>query len=353
MENNNFKVVIDKEKFMQNIKYLEDFTGKKMLPVLKADAYGHGVEVISNILYEKGYKEYILARFSEAEELYEKLNKNDIKIIILESVSDLKKIKENTSYIISINSYKELLESLKFGISSEQMKIKLDLGFSRNGIVIEDLEKTADYIKKNELKFYGVFTHLFSAEYDDGIEIIEKFNNFVKKVGLDRFKQIDLQNSMGVYNYNCLLATHIRTGIANYGLREDGYFDENLKKVFKLVGKIAEIKKTSPDQKYIAYLPLINKEKEPQRIAKIKIGYGDGFLKLNEGSKCLINKKEFKIDQISMDNSFITVDKSVKAGDEVTLYYDIDKSSALLGIKSTELLILIDKRIKRELKATK
>ncbi|MGL5051523.1 MAG: alanine racemase [Fusobacteriaceae bacterium] len=350
MKNNNFKILIDSKNFMSNIEYLENFTQKKMLPVLKANAYGHGIEIISKVLYSKNYKEYVLARFSEAEELYEKLGKNDIKIIILESVSDLKKIKENSSYIISINSYAELRESLDYGIPSEQMKIKLDLGFARNGIMINDLNKTINFIKEKNLKFYGVFTHLFSAEYEDGLEVIEKFDDFVRKTGIERFKQIDLQNSMGVFKYNCSLATHIRTGIVNYGLREDGYFDENLKKVFKLVGKIAEIKETFSEQKYVAYLPLENENKKAKRIAKIKIGYGDGFLKLNEGSKCIINKKEFIIDQISMDNSFITVDNSVQAGDEIILYYDIEKSSRALGIKSTELIILIDKRIKRELK---
>lgn len=353
MENNNFKILIDEKKFMFNIKYLENFTKKKMLPVLKANGYGHGIEVISKILYDKGYKEYVLARFSEAEELYEKLGKKDIKIIILESVSDLKKIRENSSYIISINSYQELMESLEFGISSEQMKIKLDLGFARNGIMIKDLKKTMDFIKEKNLKFYGIFTHLFSAEYEDGLEVIKMFDNFVEKTGVERFKQIDLQNSMGIFKYECSLATHIRPGIANYGLREEGYFDENLKRVFKLVGRIAEIKETFSEQKYIGYLPMEKDGEIKKRIAKIKIGYGDGFLKLNEGSRCLINKKEFTIDQISMDNSFITVDTSIEAGDEVTLYYDIEKASRTLGIKSTELLILIDKRIKRELKAIK
>ena len=48
-----------------------------------------------------------------------------------------------------------------------------------------------------------------------------------------------------------------------------------------------------------------------------------------------------------MDNSFIAVDENVVIGDEVNLYSDIWKSGNELEIKTTELVILVDRRIER------
>lgn len=48
-----------------------------------------------------------------------------------------------------------------------------------------------------------------------------------------------------------------------------------------------------------------------------KIGYADGFGKQNENTNCLIHRKEYRIVEITMDNSFLEVDERVKVGDEV------------------------------------
>lgn len=348
MENNNFRIAIKGENYIHNIKYLEKIKNKKVLPVLKANAYGHGLGVIAPLLYKNGYKDYVVARLSEGEYLYSVLGKEDVNIIILETVKSLQMVKLNKWLIMAINSYEELVTAIDFGISSMQMKIKLDFGFGRNGIVMEELSKLIAYIKEKDLSFFGIYTHLFSVEEKFGLEIIKKFTEIVNQLGKERFTQIDLQNSMGIFKFDCQIATHIRPGIAMYGLREDGYYEPNLKQVFRLVGGVAEIRNIKTLSKYIAYSPIEECELgEYTNIAKIKIGYGDGFLKRNEGSNCTINNKKFKIIQISMDNSFIAVDESVKMGDEVNLYADIWKSGNELETKSTELVILIDRRIER------
>ena len=348
MENNSFKIAIKKENYIYNIKYLEKMKNKKVLPVLKANAYGHGLEVIAPLLYENGYKDYVVARLTEGENLYSVLEKEDVKIIVLESIKSLQKVKENSWLIMAINKYEELIEAIEFGISPIQMKLKFDFGFGRNGIVAEDFSKVISYIKEKDLKFFGIYTHLFSVDQKFGIEIINRFTEIVNELGKERFVQIDLQNSMGIFKFDCPIATHIRPGIAMYGLREEGYYEPQLRQVFKLIGGIAEIRNVKTLSKYIAYAPINDCDLGGYtNIAKVKIGYGDGFLKKNEGSKCIINNKEFKIIQISMDNSFIAVDENVVIGDEVNLYSDIWKSGNELEIKTTELVILVDRRIER------
>ena len=108
------------------------------------------------------------------------------------------------------------------------------------------------------------------------------------------------------------------------------------------------------DINYVAYETLESIDSNTTKIAKIKIGYGDGFPKCNKGSYCLINKKEYKISQVTMDNTFIEVDDKVKAGDIVQLYHKPNELKAKTGCGALELYIaLFPLRIKRILKGEK
>ena len=63
--------------------------------------------------------------------------------------------------------------------------------------------------------------------------------------------------------------------------------------------------------------------------------------------KVIINNKEFKIAQVTMDNTFIEVDGSVKEGDTVLLYNDITKAVNFTGMNIYELLTVLSPRIPR------
>ena len=48
-------------------------------------------------------------------------------------------------------------------------------------------------IKYNSLKFLSIFSHLFSASYTDGLEVIKKFTDLVNMLGRNNFEMIHLQ----------------------------------------------------------------------------------------------------------------------------------------------------------------
>ncbi|MFC2498693.1 phosphate acyltransferase, partial [Capnocytophaga granulosa] len=172
-------------------------------------------------------------------------------------------------------------------------------------------------IKFNSLKFLGIFSHLFSATYTDGLEVIKKFTEVVSKLGRDNFEMVHLQNAAGIYNYDVDVVTHIRTGMLTYGLQEAGFYDHDLKPVFTgLIGFVDSVRYVS-ELDYVAYEDLSSISPKTKKIAKIKIGYGDGFPKANNKTTCLIKKKEYVISQVTMDNTFIEVDDRVNVGDKV------------------------------------
>lgn len=347
---NSMKMVLDQNNLLHNMEYLKKLKNKKLLPVVKANAYGHGVNQIVPAMYKSGQREFAVARYLEAENILKLNLGSDIRILVFESIGDMELIKSTPNIDVAINSLTELREAVEAGIPSNRMQLKIDFGFGRNGIYLSEIAQLKEYILEKSLSFRGIFTHLFAVDYDDGLEIIKKFTDMVNELGREKFEMIHLQNSASVMNYDCEIATHLRVGMLTYGLQEVGYFDPNLRQVFSLEGQVAGVRAVE-DNKYIAYelkddLDIPN----CKYIAKIKIGYGDGFLKKNEKSKCVINNKEFKIAQVTMDNTFIEVDASVKEGDRVLLYNDITKVVNFVGMNIYELLTILSPRIPRVLK---
>lgn len=352
--NSSFYILIDKDALKNNINYLENLKNKKVLPVLKANAYGHDIFLISKLLYDMDIKTWAVARLSEALDLinyFKKFNLSDYKILVFESIDDYKTLAENPNIYPSINSLDELKEALANNINTERMSLKIDFGFARNGISDLEVDKIKKLTKFNDWKFFGIFSHLFSANYYDGLEIIKKFTEIVEKLGRDKFEYIHLQNAASVFNYDVDIVTHIRTGMLVYGLQEPGYYDSNLKPVLnQLCGKVDTVKYVN-ELNYIAYSSLDSLDKDCKKIAKIRIGYGDGFPKSNKNTYCLINNKEYKISQVTMDNTFIEIDDLVNVGDIVQLYHRPNELKDKTGFGPLELFIsLSSNRIKRILK---
>lgn len=351
MAANSIKMLISEGNLIHNIKHLENKYEKKILPVLKANAYGHDIGMVSEILYNNGYREFAVARLNEAEKILENKKITESRILVFESIGIefLDIIKNNRSIEVSANTFAELKELIENGISPDNIQLKIDFGFGRNGIVQEDIENLKKYIEEKKLFFKGIYSHLYAVEYEEGVELIEKFTEIVKYLGKDRFQMIHMQNSVGILLFgNCEIMTHLRPGIYIYGLQEEGFFHEGLKQIFRLEGKIAGVRDVSKSR-YLAYnLKTTLCEKNFTYAAKIKIGYGEGFFKANEKSYCLINGKPYKILLVTMDNTFIEADELIKEGDNVILYPDVSKIRKDTGLHICEILPAINSRIARE-----
>lgn len=343
-----FKVKVSKKNILHNYHYLKQLRNKEIIAVVKANAYGHGIENIVKFLSENGCKYFAVARECEAEKIL-KLKIEDIDIIILETIDELEFLKNNKNVQMVINSFEDLLNLLDNGVSTEQLHLKLDFGFGRNGVLEEDFFKLKELIKKKNLKFKGLCTHVFAADYDDMVKIEQKFSQILTELGKERFELVHMQNSAGVISIKGDSCTHIRCGTALFGLQEIGYYDPHIKRAFKLSGKILDIKDID-DLKYIGYEKKENLDiRWYKRVAKIRLGYGDGFSKRSEGIMSIINNKKFKIIHISMDSSFILVDDSVKAGDNIEIFHNLEESINHLKVPHYEFLSCINDRIKKEL----
>ena len=344
------KILISEENFIHNINFLKKKYDRDILPVIKANGYGHDLKLIVSLLLKYKINQCVVARLSEALEILRSLSiPKDFKILVLESISE-----ENFKYILdypqilsTANSIGDILKLLENKIPTTQIQIKIDLGFGRNGITTDEIPLLKEIISKENTKFSGIFSHLFSVPYKKGIELINIFENILNTLGKDRFSMIHLQNSLGISNYGTIpFTTHLRPGMFIYGFYEDGAYEKNLKKVFSLKGNFTAIKNIK-NIDYLAYTPKENLKTTSENIGFVKIGYGDGFLKSNEGSFVKIKDKFYKILLLTMDNTFIEVDENINIDDEVEIYFDFDVTKKHLKINICEFLPILSSRIPR------
>jgi len=301
----------------------------RLMPVLKADAYGLGVMKIAETLTDAGAKYIGVAELNEALEL----KYLDVKIQILGGViPDEIPIAIENNIILPITDLRIAQEIDK--IAEKQNKIAechllIDTGMGRLGI-LEDgaYNEVQEIVKLKNITCSGIYSHFSSANDIKNSKTnnqINSFKNLLQKLEDDgiKFQNIHIANSDALNNFPESSRTPFniaRTGINLYGLfDEKGNHKFNLESVITLKSKIINIRKLKKGST-IGYGETHILEKDTI-IATVSAGYADGipyaisnknFVIIND-TKCPI------IGRVSMD--YITVDISnldkIKIGDEV------------------------------------
>lgn len=294
---------------------------KDIIPVIKADAYGHGAIKVMNFLYQKGIKMFAVSLLEEAIEL-RNVNKK-IKILMLGPILE-DQFSAAQKYKIDITLYdtniaKALLKTnLKLNAH-----IKIDTGMNRYGIKdrLEILDCIDQFQAHQTLNLEGVFTHFATANDDKKIYNLQldRFKDILNDIKI-KPKMIHISNSSSAIKYekNYDFTTHIRLGISLYGLSLDN-MKTNLKPAMTLKSKVVQIKQLKAGEVvgYGATYTSVTRE----RVAVIPIGYADGWIRKNRSNLVEINQKKYSIvGLICMDAMFVRIDNSVNIGDEVTLF---------------------------------
>lgn len=325
--------------------------GKTIIPVIKADAYGHGAIPIMQYLYTLGYEMFAVSLLEEAIELREENKK--IRILMLGPI--LKEQLEIASiYKIDITLYDNAITLATLETHLEvNVHLKVDTGMNRYGL--KDKNEIINLIESIQshktIHLEGIFTHFATA--NDDIKIYEKqaqrFREILDSIK-DKPKMIHVSNSSSAIKYESQFdfTTHIRLGISMYGLTLDKS-KTGLSPALTLKSKIIHIKKLKAGETvgYGATYTAVTHEK----IAIIPIGYADGWIRKNKNNDVEINNKRYQIiGLICMDAMFISIDDNVNVGDEVTLFghlISIDEVARNQETHVYEVCTNISKRVPR------
>ncbi|HOX53942.1 MAG TPA: alanine racemase [Candidatus Omnitrophota bacterium] len=356
-------VEIDLAALEHNFKQIKKLVGNKakVLCVVKADAYGHGMVEVSKKLVKCGADYFGVASIDEAI----KLRKSGIKlpILILELIPD-----EHAGSIVDYNltqgiSTEKLAQSLNNYARKKgkiaKVHIKIDTGMGRLGVWHEGALELVKKIKKlKNIKIEGIYTHFPCADTDRFFtnHQVRNFDTLIKRLNKNN---IDIPfrhcaNSVGVIDYKCSHLNLVRPGLMLYGI----YPKENLRPKIELqpvmsfktkvlfTKKIPQGRTVSYGRTYIA--------RRPTSIATLPVGYSDGYLRvLSNKAEVLIKGARRKIaGRICMDQSMVDLNnlKNVSIGDEVVLVgkqgkekITLEELASLAGTISYELACSIGK----------
>ena len=323
---------INLKNLQHNINYLKSITNNSNIyPVIKANAYGHGLEKIAIALQNYEIKGVCVANINEIIQL---LNL-DVEYSILHlgkiSYSNLD-IYKNNNVIATINSIDEItkLSSIYKNKDNKiiRVHIKVDTGMSRMGCNINEFEDILNKcIDSPFLKIEGIYSHLANSDNKNtqyNNKQINLFNKIVNKFLKNNIFSIHLLNSGGLFNYNKYTYNVVRIGLAIYGVSPLGKTNNNLKPVMEFKAPLI-LKKCISKGTMVGYGNSYQAEGDMD-VAIIQCGYGDGipFEYSNKGFVYYKKSKMPVIGRVSMDLICIDITEvDINIGDYITLWGSI------------------------------
>ena len=357
---------IDTSALIHNYKVIENSAdGRQLISVVKADAYGHGTNIVIPALKEAGANFFAVSNIDEAIELRDMGIDSPVLILGYTPPSAAKTLAEN-NIIQAVYDKDFAIELSKYAVAdgvTVSVHIKLDTGMGRLGFDCRTAElcgvfQVSEILSLKGLSFEGIFTHFSSADTDDYYtdEQYSLFNSAVEiiKNKCDTIKIVHCCNSAGLLAHKDKLKTACRPGIILYGLSPDKsmLFSEDLWPVMTLKSVVSMVKEVDCDT-FISYGKTFKSNKK-MRLATVSVGYADGYPRaLSNKGRVLIGGKEAKIvGRVCMDQLVVNIDgiENVNIGDEVILFgkdLPVDEIAELCGTINYEIVCGISKRVPR------
>lgn len=300
----------------------------KIAPVLKSNAYGHGLVEVGKILDKQKAPFFCVNSLEEAMELYHAKITTPVLIMGHVNPQSLKKIKKPSfSYAIHSIEIAKLIAKLQ---PRATFHLFVDTGMHREGIPIEDLKNVIVSLpNKLKKRIVGLMSHLAQAAKPNDPSTKKQIKNFEKaKIILKVYGitpiWIHLSASSGMLNFR--VGNVARVGLALYGI-DPADNNKKLKPSLKLITKLVQMKQLKKGDKVgydFTYTSLRS------RISGLlPIGYNDGFDRRlsNKGFVLINNVKCSIIGKISMNLSMIDISKikSPKIGLEVVIFSENPK----------------------------
>ncbi len=274
------EVLISKENLLHNLNvYRKLCRNRSLAPVLKSNAYGHGLVEIARILEKEDKAFFVIDSLYEAMVLRDKGIKSPLLIIGYTSPENINNCKlSNVSF--TITSLDQLCLVSKLINNRRTIHLKIDTGMHRQGILPNQIDEATDIIRSSKLLHLGgVCSHLADADNTD-----QTFTQLQIRVWEETIRSI--KSNFSDIQYFHILATAgasqpenitnnvLRLGIGLYGIDLGTKDAIGLRPVLQMQSVISSIKAIRPEE-YVGY-GITYKTTRKTRIATIPVGYFEG-----------------------------------------------------------------------------
>lgn len=339
------QIELDKKALKNNIDFIKNHIGEsvKYSMVVKANAYGHGIEEIVPIAEGYGVNHFSVFSIAEAQRVFE-VKKENTKIMIMGWVDGDYfdwAINSNVSFFVFTQyRLKRAIDRAKELNKVAKIHLELETGMYRTGLTKKELEPVARLIKENKeyIEVEGVCTHYAGAENLETHErIVEQINTFknlcseLENLGINP-KTRHTACSAAMFNYPETIMDMVRVGVSSYGfwpnlqtkfryLKENNLSESPLLRVLEWKSFIMSVNEV-PKGKYISYGTSFLTTRH-SKIATIPVGYGYGFSRnlSNNGYVLLKGERAKIVGVVNMNMLVVDVTdiKNVEVDDVVIL----------------------------------
>jgi alanine racemase len=338
--------------------------GRRAMPsecagVIKANAYGCGVEQVATALARAGCKTFFVADLSEARRVREAAPEAAI-YVLNGLIPGTPQVYAELRARPVIGSMVELAEWDAF-VASTQWRggaaLHVDTGMNRLGISATDAAALAPRIRSENHGITLLMSHLACAE-DTGHPLNDLQIRLFREVRmLYRGIPSSLANSSGIFLSDSTHCDMVRPGVALYGVNPTPGKPNPMRPVIDLKARVAQVRNVNKGDTvgYSAGWTV----RRTARIAIVSVGYADGYLRASgssdetPGGFAIAGGKRCPIaGRVSMDLLAIDVTDApaVRRGEFVTLIggeLDLDAVATAAGTIAYELLTGLGQRYHR------
>ena len=338
---------VNLDEITENVRTLKNICQKKIIAVLKADAYGCGDSHVARAVLEAGADMLAVSSLDEALMLRNEGYDGELLILGATDPVDTAVMIENN---ISVPAYSPEWAQAVCLNNPKGLKVhmKVDTGMNRIGFKNnEDLKKAFDALKEAGCEIEGIFTHFCCADFDEVFTNMQydRFREAVEMLDWP-FKWIHCDNSDATVWFRDPLSNACRIGISIYGIntyRHDLHYPISLHTTVTMVKKIRAGEKIGYGATY--------KAKRDEIIATLPIVYADGFIRANKGRKVYCDGMMCEVTgNVCMDQTMIRLDHEVPCGTVVEIFgphIHLEDMAAELNTIPYEIICLISGRVTR------
>lgn len=349
----------------ENYYKLQAYTQSEMMPIVKADAYGHGIIPVVKTLISCGARRFGVAILEEALEIKSVFPQLTVMVIGATDLeqSDTLVREEIIPSIFQLSQAKALSEAAVKQNRTAKLHLKIDTGMNRIGFRETDLATILQISELPNLSIEGIFTHFAASDQSDlsfareQLKLFQSIYDKLKNSGL-KIPIRHAANSAAILQFPESHFELVRPGIALYGLPPSAQVGGNmgLEPVMSWKAKVSHVKNISTGET-VSYGRTF-RAAYPTSVATIPVGYADGLRRAlsNHGEMLIHGKRSMMIGRVCMDQTMLEVTKlkKVNVGDVVTIlgkdgYEQITATemAGWLGTINYEVICGISKRVPR------
>lgn len=359
-------VEIDLDHVVHNYLQAKQKAGnKRVMCVIKADAYGHGAVPVASALCEAGADYFAVATPEEALQLRRHYIDRDILLLGTPTPSAITELNVNDITLTVSNEMvaKAYAQILQQNHCKQKIHIKIDSGMSRQGIQADAaVEQILRIHALSCFEIEGLYTHLAAADginekvfteeqYKKTFQIVQTLENYGLPIPL-----FHISNSAGIIAHSYMNADMVRPGIMLYGSNPCRDVPIDLRPAMSLHTRVSNILNVKKGET-VGYGRTWTAKKDSV-IGVLNIGYADGLMRSLSGIlPVLINDQCVKqVGRICMDMCMIDItDVSGAAiGDVATIIgrqgdneITADEVADLCDTISYEVFCAVGKRVPR------